>query len=886
MGSRKVKAGKTGDAAAQLAAAIVLHQRGRLQEAESVYLALLQANPNDVNALHFLGVARHQQGQSLQGMELVRRAVQMQPDYVDAISNLGNIYQQLGDAAEAVKSYKRALELRAEHPETLRNLGIALRKLKRYEEAVELHLRAVEQRPGNVENHYSLANAYKDMGRVDDALATLRKALAIKPESEGFRRLGQFLYGLRRIEEAAANYEAWLRAEPGNPVPKHMLAACTLKDVPPRAADAFVASVFDGFAESFDEVLTQRLEYRAPALVGKALQRIDGEARGDLDIMDAGCGTGLLAQYLRPYARRLLGVDLSPRMLEKALKRALYDELLAAELTSYLNSSPQAFDVVASSDTLVYFGDLGEVLAAAAASLRPGGRLLFTLEDDRAEEEPAQGYRIHPHGRYSHTEPHVRRTLAEAGFEVVDIEKAPLRREGNDYVAGLVVVARLTSVAASGRDTAIRDNLARAAALHRQGELAQAEAAYLALLQADENNPDGLLGLGAIRHQQGRALSALDMVRRATELRPMDVDGYVTLGSIYRQLGAISSAAEAYKRALELRPGHPEASRNAAPVMDELKRMQEAAEAHCRAFEREPTNADHLYALATSYLEMGRAEEAVATLRKALEIRLEPNAFRRLGAMLYGIGRLDEAVATYEAWLRAEPDSPVARHMLAAATGKDAPERASDGFVTLDFDRFAERFDAVLGQLEYRAPALIGDALRRVDGEPRADLDIMDAGCGTGLLAHHLRPYARRLVGVDLSPKMLEKAHARALYDELVAAELTSFLRSSPEAFDVVAASDTLVYFGNLREVLGAAGASLRPGGRLLFTLEHAVNEEDAAGGYRLHADGRYMHTDRYARRALEQAGFEAVETEKALLRREGAAYVEGLVVAARRPRQ
>src|SRR6267142_1056924 len=145
--------------------------------------------------------------------------------------------------------------------------------------------------------------------------------------------------------------------------------------------------------------------------------------------------------YLRPYARRLVGVDLSPKMLAQAAKRALYDESVAAELGSFLRASPGGFDVVASSDTLVYFGDLGEVLAAARRSLRPGGRLVFTLEHEANEAQAPAGYRIHPHGRYSHTESYVRSTLADAGFELLELEKANLRREGAAYVNGLVVAA-------------------------------------------------------------------------------------------------------------------------------------------------------------------------------------------------------------------------------------------------------------------------------------------------------------------------------------------------------------------------------------------------------------------------------------------------------------
>jgi predicted TPR repeat methyltransferase len=424
-----------------LAWAIDLHAQGKSEQAESVYLGVLAVDPENVDALHYLGIMRHQQGRSLLAIDLVSRAIELRPDYVDACNNLGNIYEQLGVHEKAAEAYRNTLALRPEHPEALRNLGIVLRQLKRYEESVEAHQRALEREPDSVQILYALAATYREMGRIDQALGTLRQALAGKPEPDGYRRLGQMLYGLRRIDEAAAVYEEWLRLDSENPVARHMLAACTLKDVPTRAGDAFVTDVFDGFAETFDRVLC-RLEYRAPALVGEALSRTQSEARGELDIVDAGCGTGLLAQHLRAYARRLVGVDLSPKMLERASKRAVYDELVVAELVSFLRSSPETFDIVASSDTLVYFGDLRDALAAARMSLRPGGRLFFTLEEALNQGGVPEGYRIHAHGRYSHTQLYVRRTLAEAGFELIAMEKAHLRREGSSNVDGLVIAAR------------------------------------------------------------------------------------------------------------------------------------------------------------------------------------------------------------------------------------------------------------------------------------------------------------------------------------------------------------------------------------------------------------------------------------------------------------
>ena len=100
----------------------------------------------------------------------------------------------------------------------------------------------------------------------------------------------------------------------------------------------------------------------------------DAEASKSLDVLDAGCGAGLCGPLIAPCARRLVGVDLSGRMLAQARDKNVYDELIQRELTSYLRDSPAVFDAIVSADTLVYFGPLRDVVAAAARALRPGGR--------------------------------------------------------------------------------------------------------------------------------------------------------------------------------------------------------------------------------------------------------------------------------------------------------------------------------------------------------------------------------------------------------------------------------------------------------------------------------------------------------------------------------
>jgi len=217
-----------------------------------------------------------------------------------------------------------------------------------------------------------------------------------------------------------------------------MLAACTGRHVPLRASDAFIERTFDRFAASFESQL-ERLSYRAPALVAAMLEDGALERSKQLNVLDAGCGTGLCGPLITPYARRLVGVDLSEGMLARAKERTLYDELLQTELTKYLRENSGAFDLIVSADTLVYFGDLTEVLAVAADALRADGHLVFTLER-AADDETNDGYRLELHGRYSHHPRYVEQLLGAVGLRAKMVY-ADLRTEGGVPVRGLVVRA-------------------------------------------------------------------------------------------------------------------------------------------------------------------------------------------------------------------------------------------------------------------------------------------------------------------------------------------------------------------------------------------------------------------------------------------------------------
>jgi predicted TPR repeat methyltransferase len=279
---------------------------------------------------------------------------------------------------------------------------------------------------------------------------------------------------------------------------------------------------------------------------------------------------------------------------------------------------------------------------------------------------------------------------------------------------------------------------------------------------------------------------------------------------------------------------------------------------------------------------MNRAREATECYCKVITLRPKHREARRLLALAHCVlGDVGAAVNIFDEWLAEEPGDPVALHMRAACGGRAVPARASREYVAATFDSFAASFEAKLQQLSYRAPALVAAMLQESGLEPPKRFDVLDAGCGTGLCGPLLAPYARRLVGVDLSGGMLALAREKQVYDALVTSELTDYLRDQPATFDVIASADTLVYFGELESVVGAAASALRPDGLFVFTLEHAVGcgtEID----WRLELHGRYSHAPSYVERVLAACGLEAwiVPAE---LRMESGAPVAGLVVRGRK---
>jgi predicted TPR repeat methyltransferase len=203
------------------------------------------------------------------------------------------------------------------------------------------------------------------------------------------------------------------------------------------AADA-VTKLFDGYAGNFDAHLVGALQYRVPALISAALRRTHGDNARALSVLDLGCGTGLVGAEVKDIAEYLAGVDLSPKIIEQARRRGVYDELCVQEIVSFMEASPRKYDTVLSADVFIYIGDLDRVFASVSRCLAAGGLFVFS-EESHMGIEP---YHLRSSGRYAHSLPYLRELSARHGFEEVSVETITVRMENGLPIGGYVVVLR------------------------------------------------------------------------------------------------------------------------------------------------------------------------------------------------------------------------------------------------------------------------------------------------------------------------------------------------------------------------------------------------------------------------------------------------------------
>ncbi|MFL6634809.1 MAG: tetratricopeptide repeat protein [Massilia sp.] len=414
-----------------------LQDLGRVDDALASYEAALRLDPAYALAWDNRGNTLRRLGRLLEALDSYERALGIHPALADAWCHRAIALHDLGRHADAAASAEQALATRPAYADAFVALGHALQALDRHGDSIDAYDRALALAP-QADTWCARGTALKKAGELAGALHSYDKALALRPDyalAEHYR--ANTLRALGRRDAAVTAYRRALALGGDADEIRFSLAALGESEQPSAAPADYVKHLFDQYAGRFDRHLVDVLGYRTPALLD-ALLRPHLAALPVGAALDLGCGTGLCASFLRPLARRVTGVDLSQRMLDRAAALGLYDDLACADITAWLAERPASCDLAVAADVLVYVGDLAPLFGQLRRALRAGGLFAFSCEalDD------GRDHAILPSNRFAHALDYVTRTARAAGFDVVAAQRAVLRQDHGRDIAGHLVVAR------------------------------------------------------------------------------------------------------------------------------------------------------------------------------------------------------------------------------------------------------------------------------------------------------------------------------------------------------------------------------------------------------------------------------------------------------------
>jgi predicted TPR repeat methyltransferase len=395
------------------------------------------AEPTDAEAWRAYGETLRDLGQPGQAAAAFARAAALQPACVAHVRAWAEALEAAGDTAAAIAAFKRLL---AQWPDCRLShlaLGRLWRAAGRAEDALR-HLREAAFLDANDRAApFELGLALLDQGDLAAAIDALQKTLRLDPDFAPARfHLGRAWALAADATAARTWFQRYLALAPDDPLGARA-ELDRLARGPEALAPAYVRGLFDQYAERFDADVVETLGYCGPEVLADALARVLGPASGALDVLDLGCGTGLAGRALRPFARRLEGVDLSPNMIAKAQARDIYDELLIGDMVAATAKSAAAWDLIVAADALAYLGDLGPLFANVCRALKAGGAFAALVEESRDADVQWQ-----PSRRFAHGADYLRRTAAAAGLDLALLEPAHFRREKGAPLPGLVFVLR------------------------------------------------------------------------------------------------------------------------------------------------------------------------------------------------------------------------------------------------------------------------------------------------------------------------------------------------------------------------------------------------------------------------------------------------------------
>lgn len=411
-------------APADLQRVVRLLQGGNRDDARAEIDRLCAAHPQQPAPHNLRGIVLIRCKQPEQALLAFQRALVLEPGFPEALTNLASTLSRLDRHKEALGCYRQLVDQGNADAEVYAGLARALRADGQTDRALQALRRALKQTPLSADLHNELGKLLNAMGRHDEALRAYENALDIQP-THRLASLG--LQRSKRLQDAS----------PGQPQPAPPPPAPDAVEITPPGEITFeaVRRLFDELAEDYEARAGKNQRYLLPGRIPALLETIDGENAWYPRTYDLGCGTGLVGAQLRSYCEELIGIDISAAMLAKAAEKAVYDELVNAELSLALRAARGPADLIVSAEVLTYLGALEAHFADVAALCKQGTRYAFSIETSDADKPV-----LLPSARYAHSPAYVTRCAEAAGFTLLRCHEKPWKKEHGEPVPGVLLV--------------------------------------------------------------------------------------------------------------------------------------------------------------------------------------------------------------------------------------------------------------------------------------------------------------------------------------------------------------------------------------------------------------------------------------------------------------
>lgn len=422
--------------------------RNQLQEAAQQLNRLAKTASHDPR-LFLLGSRLAQAAQNPDGMlQAARKAHQLAPQWTAATLHLASVLASRDETEEAMALATQAIEqATAQAVLDVEGLCAAVtlaQYLGQHAQALAWLRQADQLNPTDTSTRYKIGLTLSASGDHAGAIEVFTGLLGELPDNPSVlsARLQAALRS-KQLALAVQDGEALVALDPTNAEYAFYLAVARGK-TPPTQPASMVMNLFNGNAEQFDRQWVVQLQYKLPRDVAQMIQAWHPDRKGD--VLDLGCGTGLLGACLGPIEGVLVGVDLSDQMIAQAARHNVYDSFHRVNVLDALQATPaDLYHVITALDVLIYVGSLDAVIPNAHRILLPGGRFVFSCE---AGADGAADYALQLAYRYTHQRSYVQRLLAAAGFKDIEMEDRVLRYEAGQPVQGFLVTARKAPVAA------------------------------------------------------------------------------------------------------------------------------------------------------------------------------------------------------------------------------------------------------------------------------------------------------------------------------------------------------------------------------------------------------------------------------------------------------